>query len=111
MPHRLALAPHFALFMPVCSNSSRICTSTYTLRTTSCFRALLLGRLPQLSASQVKSKGDHLMSHTSDRSFIYRNTLSIPERMVERLSLTARVDFESLLRASSYLSNVGHFHG
>lgn len=46
------------------------------------------------------------MSSISDRSVSCRNPLSIPERMIERLSPTARADFESLLHASSYQSNV-----
>lgn len=46
------------------------------------------------------------MSSISDRSVSCRNPLSIPEKMVERLSLTARADFESLLHPSSYRSNV-----
>ena len=46
------------------------------------------------------------MSNVSDRSVSCRNPLSIPERMLERLSPKVRADFESLLHASSYLSNV-----
>ena len=43
------------------------------------------------------------MSNISDSCL---NPLSIPERMLERLSPTARADFETLLHTSSYLSNV-----
>ena len=46
------------------------------------------------------------MSNISDRSGSCRNPLSMPERMLERLSPIVRADFESLLDATSYLSNV-----
>lgn len=46
------------------------------------------------------------MSNISDRPANCRNPLSIPERMIQRLSPAVRVDFESLLHASSYQSNV-----
>ncbi len=42
----------------------------------------------------------------SNGSVGYRNPLSIPGRMLEGLSPTARADFESLLHACSYRSNV-----